>query len=400
MPLIGPARSYFCIYRTFTNSSRQCSASYFLLFFLCWEWNVAESYGIQTATLYSSLPLKGGAMFRKRVLTGMRTTGALHLGHYVGALERWVEIQNSGEYECFFLLADVQALTTHADRPAILTQSVRDVILDWLAVGLDPTLPHVHFVLQSQVLERYELSALLGMVTPFSKVMRDPTLKSELKSQPNATIGFVNYPVDQAADILMVSHTPPREGDKLLVPVGRDQLPHLELQREIARAFNRQYGFTFVECEGLVGKVGRLVGTDGSSKMSKSQNNAIFLSDDPRTIETKVRRMFTDSKRVRADIPGDTRNNPVFVYHRAFNPNAAEVSDFGRRYRAGTVGDVEVKQALAEALNNFLDPIRERRHQYEGVNLRELVEAGTQAARIECRQVVSRVRDLMHLKYP
>ncbi len=336
----------------------------------------------------------------KRVLTGMRTTGSLHLGHYVGALKQWREVQDSGEYECYFLLADVQALTTHADTPALLTQSVREVVLDWLAVGLDPNLKHVHFVLQSQVLERYELSVLFTMIARYREVMHNPTLKAELKSQAEATMGFMNYPVDQVADIYMVSPIPPSRDDELLVPVGRDQVPHLEYARILARRFNRTYGPVFTPCKPLVGKVGRLVGIDGKAKMSKSLNNAIDLSDDAATVESKVRRMFTDPKRTRADIPGDTRRNPVFVYHRAFNPNKREVSDLGRRYRAGKVGDVEVKTRLARALNDFLDPIRQRREQYQSVDIREILEEGTGAAREACLPVVERVRELMHLTYP
>lgn len=339
-------------------------------------------------------------MSRKVVLTGMRTTGALHLGHYVGALKNWLAIQNSGKYECYFLLADVQALTTHADRPELLTQAVKDAVLDWLSVGLDPTLPNVHFVLQSQVIGRADLSILLGMVAKYSEVMRNPTLKAERKRLKTETIGFIYYPVDQAADIYMVSPTPPQEGDEVLVAVGKDQEAHLELAREVARDFNRRYGKTFVPCSSLIGDIGTLVGTDGKKKMGKSEGNAILLSDDAETVNKKVRGMFTDRNRVRADIPGDTRRNPVFIYHRAFNPNKAEVADLGRRYRAGQVGDVEVKDALARALNNFLDPIRERRAAFANADIAEIVMAGTDAASAACEPVIKRVRELMHLQFP
>jgi len=338
-------------------------------------------------------------VYLKRVLTGMRTTGSLHLGHYVGALKQWKEIQDTGEYECFFLLADVQALTTHADHPELLTKSVREVVLDWLSVGLDPNLPHVHFVLQSQVPERHELSVLLSMIARYKEVLRNPTLKTELRTQQDATVGFMAYPVDQAADIYMVSPQPGSESE-LLVPVGRDQSPHLEFANSLARRFNKKYGLVFVPCTALVGKLGRLVGIDGMTKMSKSLNNAINLSDDRKTVEESVRRMFTDPKRVRADIPGDTRNNPVFIYHRAFNADKAQVRDLGRLYRAGRVGDVEVKRKLAKALNDFLDPIRQRRLQYESVDVRGILEEGTWAARKACQPVVERVRELMHLSYP
>lgn len=341
-----------------------------------------------------------GDLDRKRVLTGMRTTGELHLGHYVGALEEWLRIQNEGNHECFFLLADVQALTTHTKDPAKLTQSVRDVALDWLAVGLDPNLPNIHFVLQSQIPERYELSAQFMMIAKYGEVMRNPTLKTELEHQPDASMGFMAYPVDQAADVYMVSPTPPQAGDQLLVPVGEDQLPHLELTRVLGRRFNKQYGPVFVPCEGLVGKVGRLVGTDGKGKMSKSLGNSISLSDSKEAVDEKVRRMFTDPKRLRPDMPGETENNPVFVYLRAFDPNLAEVQELTERYQHGKVGDVEVKRILAERLNQFLEPIRERRAQYAGTDIREILEEGTRVTREAAKPVLESVREKMHLYYP
>lgn len=343
-------------------------------------------------------------MGKKVVLTGMRTTGALHLGHYVGALKQWKEIQDAGEYECFFLLADVQALTTHVGSPSLLTQSVRDVALDWLSVGLNPELSHVHFVLQSQVPERYELSVLLGMVARYSEVMRDPTLKTEMSRQPNATMGFVYYPVDQAADIYMVCPVPPRDGDQVLVPVGQDQLPHLELAREIARDFNAMYGETFTPCSGLVGEIGRLVGTDGKDKMSKSLGNAIFLSDRREVVEAKIKAMVTDptgnNPRLKATDPGIVEGNPVFLYHDAFNANLDEVAELKLRYLEGRVGDSEVKQLLAVAVNEFLDPIRDRRAEFESARVRYFLEEGTKTARKSCSDVVSRVRNFMHLYYP
>lgn len=340
-------------------------------------------------------------MNTKRVLTGMRTTGQLHLGHYVGALKQWLDIQNKGEYDCYFLLADIQALTTHADRPELLTQSIRDVVLDWLGVGLDPTKPNVHFVLQSQISERAELSIALSMIAGYKEVMRNPTLKAELKDLgKDATMGFITYPVDQVADIYMVSPTPPETGDKLLVPVGEDQVPHLEYARVLARRFNQKYGKVFVPCEALVGEVGRLVGTDGQVKMSKSKGNTINLADDAKTVERQVTKMFTDPKRIRADVPGNTENNPVFIYHRAFNPDETEVADLTERYQRGKVGDVEVKRRLAAVLNNFLNPIRERRAKFEREDLREILIAGTKVAKNACIPVMESVREKMHLVYP
>jgi len=343
----------------------------------------------------------------RRVLTGMRTTGKLHLGHYVGALERWKEIQDLKDYECFFLLADTQALTTHSENPELLIESVRDVVLDWLSVGLDPGLPHVHFVQQSQVTERYELSGLLMMIAKYAEVMRNPTLKSELEGQESATMGFMSYPVDQAADIYMVSPTPFQRNDELLVPVGEDQVPHLEYSKVLAQRFNKMYcsdrkkSKVFVPCTALVGRVGRLVGIDGQSKMSKSLNNAIYLADDATTVTAKVRRMFTDPNRTRPYIPGNTDDtNPVFMYHRAFNPNKLEVDDLTSRYQQGKVGDVEVKQLLAKAINAFLDPIREKRSKFENTDISEIVIAGTEVAKLACKPVIEAVRERMSLVYP
>jgi len=344
----------------------------------------------------ASSPLPG----TQRVLTGMRTTGQLHLGHYVGALYEWLKIQNEGEYDCYFMLADVQALTTHAKNPALLTQSVKDVVFDWLAVGLDPNLSNIHFVLQSQIPERHELSIQFMMIAKYAEVMRNPTLKNELKNQPDASMGFMAYPVDQVADIYMVSPIPPKEGDRLLVPVGEDQVPHLEYARTLAKRFNRQYGHVFVPCEPLVGKIGRLVGIDGKAKMSKSLSNAIYLSDDEKTVVEKVKHMFTDPKRIRSDMPGETDNNPVFTYLRAFDTDVAEVQELTERYQRGKVGDVEVKRILTERLNQFLDPIRTRRAQYENTDIREILEQGTKATRDVAKPVIEAVREKMHLVYP
>jgi len=339
-------------------------------------------------------------MATRRILTGMRTTGRLHLGHYVGALKMWKEMQDRGEYECFFLLADVQALTTHASSPEILTESVRQVVLDWLSVGLDPTREDVNFILQSQVPERHELSVLLSMIARYREVINNPTLKEELERQKRATMGFMAYPVDQVADILMVNPCPIGYGDELIVPVGEDQAPHLEYARTLAARFNKQYGKTFLRCRTEIGEVGRLVGLDGSNKMGKSLDNAIYLSDDERTVVKKVGGMFTDPKRIRADIPGTVEGNPVFIYHDAFNPNAEEVEDLKTRYRAGNVGDVEVKRKLAAAINATLDPIRERRKTAEKVDIGEILRDGTGKARTACQAIVEEVRRKMYLQYP
>ena len=292
---------------------------------------------------------------KKRILTGIRPTGPLHLGHYVGALENWLRLQE--EYECFFLIADYQALSDHIDDIEGIRASVIEVALDWLAVGLDPQ--RSAFVIQSYVPEHAELTMLLSMITPLARLQRNPTLKSEMDrlESGNLSVGFFTYPVSQIADILL-----PKAH---LVPVGEDQLPHIEMTREIARKFNRAYGEVFPEPDGLVGRVPRLAGTDGQAKMSKSLDNAIYLGDDEETVNKRVRNMFTDPTRIHATDPGHVEGNPVFMYHDAFNRNKEEVEDLKERYVAGRVGDVEVKQKLAVALNEFLDPIRQRRRYYE-----------------------------------
>ena len=234
----------------------------------------------------------------------------------------------------------------------MIKNSVIDVTLDWLSVGLDPE--KSNFVIQSYVPEHAELSMLLSFITPLGMLERNPTLKGELDSLPERrSAGFYNYPISQIADILL-----PRAH---LVPVGEDQAPHLEMSREIARKFNRMYGEVFPEPETLIGKVGRLSGTDGKGKMSKSQGNVILLSDSKETVEKKVRGMYTDPNRIRADIPGKVEGNPVFQYLDAFTENDTNVEDFKTRYKQGNIGDVEIKTYLANILNVFLDPIREKR---------------------------------------
>ena len=326
---------------------------------------------------------------KPRILTGIRPTGALHLGHYVGALKNWLDLQNA--YECYFLIADYQALGDHFHDIDLIRESVLDVTLDWLAVGLDPE--KSSFVVQSYVPEHAELTMLLSFVTPLGMLERNPTLKSEIDSLPveRRTVGFYNYPMSQVADILL-----PRAH---LVPVGEDQEPHVEMTREVARKFNRMFDRVFPEPATLIGDVGRLVGTDGNAKMSKSRGNAIMLSDDTDTVNRKVRSMFTDPNRIRADIPGRVEGNPVFEYHDAFNPNVQQIEGFKDRYRKGTVGDVEVKTALAQALNDFLDPIRERREHYKNdmPYVEDVLMQGVRRGRRIAAETMQRVRDAMRI---
>ncbi len=327
---------------------------------------------------------------RKRILTGIRPTGALHLGHYAGALENWIRLQR--EYDCHFLIADYQ-VSDYADDFERVRESVWEVALDWLAVGLDPE--GSCFVIESLVPEHAELTTWLSWYVPLGMLQRNPTLKSEMADfgKKSVPVAFFTYPVMQVANILT-----PRAH---LVPVGEDQLPHIEMTREIARRFNRQFREVFPEPEGLVGRVPRLVGLDGKAKMSKSLNNAIELKDSAETVAKKVRGMFTDPTRLRATDPGHVEGNPVFLYHDAFNPNVDEVNDLKERYVAGKVGDVEVKQKLTLALNTLLDPIRERRAYYEGRpdEVREALESGTSRARATAQETLALVREAMAINY-
>jgi tryptophanyl-tRNA synthetase len=311
---------------------------------------------------------------RQRILTGVRPTGPLHLGHYVGALENWVRLQDS--YECFFLLADYQ-VADYADSLDAIHSAINEIALDWLAVGLDPA--RSHFVVESYVPEYAELAQWLSWYLPLARLQRNPTLKSELADleQKSVPVAFFTYPVLQAANILL-----PRAH---LVPVGEDQLPHIEMTRELARRFNTLCGELFPEPRALVGRVPRLVGLDGQSKMSKSRANAIYLKDDSATVAQKVMRMFTDPTRLHATDPGHVEGNPVFQYHDAFNPDAAQVQELKERYVVGKVGDVEVKRRLVDALERFLEPIRDRRRHFESQP--DLVRAALAEGSRHARQV-------------
>lgn len=325
----------------------------------------------------------------RRILTGDRPTGRLHLGHYVGSLANRIKLQN--QMECFFIVADWHTLTTRNSKGEIaeLSDNIRQMVLDYLSVGIDPE--RATIFLQSGVKETAELNLIFGMLTTVPRLERVPSVKdmaqaAELDALP---LGLLGYPVLQAADILLPRATH--------VPVGKDNESHIEVTREIARRFNYLYGEVFPVPELVVGDVPSLIGTDGQAKMSKSLGNSIMLSDDEKTVNKKVRGMFTDPNRTRADIPGKVEGNPVFIYHDAFNPNVAEVDEFKERYRQGTVGDVEVKTSLALALNNFLDPFRQKRAAYENnpTLVDEILIEGTRRAREEARQTMERVRDAM-----
>lgn len=338
-----------------------------------------------------------GNMARERILTGMRPTGPLHLGHYGGALENWVGLQN--KYECYFLIADYQALSDHIREIDLIRQSVLDVAMDWLSVGLDPE--KTSFVVQSYVPEHAELSMYLSMFTPLNLHQRNPTLRAEISrlesENQTVTVGFFNYPLSQIADILL-----PKAH---LVPVGEDQIPHIEYTREIARRFNRTYGDIFPEPKELVGRIPRLVGVDGQDKMSKSLNNAIYLSDSAEVVRQKVRRMVSDvtgsHPRLRPTDPGIVEDNPAFLYHEAFNLNVAEVEDLKIRYRAGQVSDVEVKDRLVIVLNEFLSPIRERRAYFESHpdDVKDALLSGTRREKKLAEATMQEVREAMRVIY-
>lgn len=334
----------------------------------------------------------------KRILTGIRPTGPLHLGHYVGALKQWVPLQKI--YECFFLIADVQALTTHVDHPEVIERAVREVILDWIGVGLDPIRKNVHFVLQSALVDLTELTTYFSMLVRHKEILRNPTIKAEMNQMgADPTAGFMVYPISQAADILLFTPYPPKKGDELLVPVGEDQVPHLEGTNRIARRFNHRYESVFLECTAKVGDVGRLPGTDGSGKMSKSLGNVIQLKDSPENVRQQVRKMFTDPEKLRMGDTGHPDKCPVYLYHEAFGPWET-LNDRAEGCRSGDLGCVECKANLAGVLNVFLYPIRERRTKAEREPLGDYLRDGTARARTVGKVTMGAVRAAMHLNYP
>ena len=327
-----------------------------------------------------------------RVVSGMRPTGRLHLGHLVGALGNWVPLQD--QYDAFYFVADWHALTSDFADTAQLTTYAYENVADWIGAGLDPE--KSTFFAQSLVPEHAELYLLLSMVVPVPWLERVPTYKEQqdtLKDKDLSSIGFLGYPLLQTADVAMY--------DARFVPVGDDQVAHLELAREVVRRFNNFFGEVLVEPQPLVTTFSRLPGLDGGKKMSKSLGNTIHLSDTADDVRKKVMSMYTDPKRVRADVPGTVEGNPVFTYHDAFNPNTAEVDDLKARYRAGAVGDVEVKKKLVAALNAHLDPIRDRRAAVlaRPGHVREILVEGSRRARIVAAQTMARVRDAVKISY-
>ncbi len=298
-------------------------------------------------------------MTKPRILTGDRPTGKLHLGHYLGSLKNRVLLQD--KYDCYFIIADLHVLTTKPEKEHILQirEHIYEMVLDYLSCGIDPEKSTLY--LQSAIPIVCEMNLIFEMLLPLNRLTGLPSLKEMARNAhldpDNMPFGLLGYPILQTADILM-----PKAN---LVPVGKDNEAHVELARGIARKFNLLYGEVFPSPEVLLSETPTLIGTDNAGKMSKSAGNAIFLSDDAKTVEKKVNSMYTDPNRIRADTPGTVEGNPVFIYHDLFNTNKEEVADLKERYKKGGVGDVEVKKKLTHALNSFLEPFREKRSTFE-----------------------------------
>ncbi len=352
---------------------------------------------------------------KPRILTGDTPTGKLHLGHYVGSVENRLALQD--QYDCFFIIANKHAFTTRADRPADIRQSVIDIATDYLACGIDPEKSNMF--IQSEVPAIDELTFFFSMLIPFNRVMRNPTLTQEIKDKElgdKYPFGFPLYAVGQTADILAFRPQ--------LVPVGEDQLPHLELTREVARKFNQVYcgvdpqteDKDYLKAGGLLpiiepklGRVKRLVGTGAPGpsgellKMSKSLNNAIFLSDDADVVQKKVMQMYTDPKRIRVSDPGETdaTKNPLWAYHETFNPDKNWVTEQQEAYRNGKVGDVVIKKKLIEVLNALIGPIRERRKQFEARpdEVMAALRKGTEAANVVAEETLALAKGKMKQDY-
>ncbi len=348
-----------------------------------------------------------------RILTGDTPTGKLHLGHYVGSIENRLALQD--QYDCYFIIANKHAFTTRADKPADIRQSVIDIATDYLAAGIDPGKSTMF--IQSEVPAIDELANYFGMLIPYPRLMRNPTLKDEIRDKQlgdNYSFGFLWYPVGQIADILAFRPA--------MVPVGEDQLPHLELTREVARRFNQLYcdvdpqtedkdyvakGGLFPIIEPKLGRVKRLVGTGGPGpsgellKMSKSLNNAIFLSDDADVVQKKVMGMYTDPKRIKVTDPGTTENNPLWIFHETFNPDLAWITEQQDAYRQGKVGDVVIKRKLVEVLNELIAPIRTRRKQFEARpdDVMDALSAGTQRANVVAEETLALAKQKLKQDY-
>lgn len=316
-----------------------------------------------------------------RILTGHRPTGPRHLGHLVGTLDTWRRLQV--DYQCFFLVADLHVLTTDSSQPERIRMNTLEVVLDWLAAGIDPA--QSTLVLQSAIPEHAQLCLLLSMLVTVPRLERVPTYKDQIQQlNLSPSLGLLTYPVLQAADILLYrAHS---------VPVGEDQLPHLELARELARRLNQQYNLQFPEPQAILSVMPRLPGID-NRMMHTSYGNAIYIRDSPAETTRKVYQMYTDPTRIRSTDPGHVEGNPVFLYLDLFDPNKEEVEELKKEYQAGKVGDVTVKKHLAEVLNTFLAPVRARRLELaqKKDEVIEILRAGTERARPIARQTLEEV---------
>ena len=336
-------------------------------------------------------------MKKKVILTGDRPTGKLHVGHYIGSLKNRVKLQNSGEYHPYIMIADTQALTDNARNPEKIQKSLIQVALDYLAVGIDPEISTVF--IQSQIPALFELTAYYMDLVTVSRLERNPTVKAEIKQKgfnDSIPVGFLNYPVSQAADITAFKAT--------LVPVGDDQEPMLEQAREIVRTFNRVYNCNvLVEPQGYFPEKGegRLPGLDGNAKMSKSLNNAIYLSDDAKTVEQKVMSMYTDPQHIHVEDPGKVEGNTVFTYLDIFDPDKDKVAQLKEDYQKGGLGDVKIKCYLNTVLEKELTPIRERRAKYEQNTsaVYDMLIEGSKKANEVANQTLQEVRDAIGLNY-
>lgn len=350
---------------------------------------------------------------KPRLLTGDTPTGRLHLGHWVGSVENRVQMQD--DYDCYFIIANIHAFTTRADKPADIHQSVMDITMDYLAAGIDPKRSTIF--LQSDIPAIAEMTYFFSMLISYPRLMRNPTIKDEIRDKglgDNYSFGFLLYPIGQVADILVFRPE--------VVPVGEDQVPHLEMTREVARRFNQLYcqvdphtddadylkaGGLFPIVDVKLGRSRRLVGIsppgpDGNLlKMSKSLNNAIFLSDDPDTIKKKVMNMYTDPNRLKATDKGKVENNPLWIFHETFNPDKAWVQAAEERYREGTIGDVECKRRLIEILVELIEPMRQRRLQYEKDlhYVKSVLQEGAVNANRTANTTLILAKEAMHQRY-
>lgn len=344
---------------------------------------------------------------KKIILTGDRPTGNLHLGHYVGSLKNRVELQNQGDYdEMYVFIADVQALTDNFNNPRKVRDNIKEVAIDYLSVGLDPT--KVTIFIQSMIPELAELTVYYMNLVTLARLERNPTVKSEIKQKDfgnSIPVGFLNYPISQAADITAFQST--------IIPVGDDQLPMIEQTREIVRSFNNIYGDTLVEPDALISDnkiCRRLPGTDGKAKMSKSLGNCIYLKDDSETVKKKVMSMYTDPNHIRVEDPGDTKNNAVFIYLEALATNEHfkkylseynNLDELKAHYEKGGLGDVKVKRFLYDVIEDILSPIRERRKYYEeNIDVvYDILREGTNKAVKKANETLEKVRKSMLIDY-